>query len=160
MPTFLKERKRMQRKKKESYLNLEELLNLIKVPRIQEGEIEMLSATIVIERVTMLEIVPKREFLQEETLQGPTKITVASTTTGIEEGIKEEETPPIIVKIIIVHQRGQGTPSIKEMLLINLNIFLFPHYLVHLLQILGIVGWLIVGPHITSLNIRRFSLIW
>jgi len=56
----------------------------------------MLNATIVIERVIMLEIVPKREMLEEETLQGPKTITVSSTTTGhmteeMKEGMKEEE---------------------------------------------------------------------
>lgn len=126
----------------------------------------MLNATIVIERVTMVEIIPNREMLQEETLQGLTTITVASTIIGrmneeMEGEMKEEDkTLPMIVTIAIVHQRSQGTPGMKVMLLINLNIFIFSHYLVHLPRILGIVDWLVVGPLITSLDIRRFSLIW
>lgn len=118
----------------------------------------------------MLDIVSKREMIQQETLQGPKTITVASTTTGhmkeemieeMKEGMKEEEgSLPMIVKITIVHQRGQEIPGMKVMLLINPNIFLFSYYLVHLLRILGIVGWLIVGSLIISLDIRRFSLTW
>lgn len=66
-----------------------------------------------IERVTMLEIVPKREMFQEVTLQGPITIIVASTTAGhmkeelIEEGMKEEEAPSMIVMLTIVLQKRQ-----------------------------------------------------
>jgi len=124
----------------------------------------MLSATIVIEKVTMLEIALRREMRQEETLQGPTTITVAITTTchmieEMEEVMIEEETLPMIMKKAIVHKRGQEILGMKVMLLINLSIFLFLHFLVPLLWILGIVGWLIVGPLIISLCIRKFSLI-
>lgn len=73
---------------------------------------------------------------------------------------EEEENLMMIMKIVIIHERDQGTPGIKLMLLINLNIFLFLHYLVHLLRILVKIAWLIMGPPITSLDIRRFSLIW
>lgn len=46
----------------------------------------------------------------------------------------------MIVKIDIVQEIGQGTPGLKVMLLININIFLLPYYLVHLLWIIGIVS--------------------
>ena len=78
----------------------------------------------------------------------------------IEEGMKEEESPPMIMNIVIILQRGQGTPGMKAMLLINMNIFLFSHYIVYLLRIIWIVGWFIAVPLITSPDIRRFSLIW
>eukprot|EP00253_Pinus_taeda_P001147 PITA_01147 len=65
----------------------------------------------------MLKIVPKGEILHEENLHGVITIIVASTTTFhmkediIEERIKEEEAPPMIVNISIILRRGQGTPG-------------------------------------------------
>ena len=66
----------------------------------------------------------------------------------------------VIMKNTIVLKRSQEIPGVKVMLQINLNIFLFLHFLVPLPRILPIVGWLIVAPLIIFLGIMMFSLIW
>jgi len=76
-------------------------------------------------------------------------------------GMKEEEDMlRVIMKKIIVLKIIQDISGMKEMVPINMNIFLFVSSLVLLLRICGIVSWLIVGSLIISLDIRKFSLIW
>jgi len=78
----------------------------------------------------------------------------------MEEIIEEENMLQVTMRKIFVHKRSQNSLGMKVMLQINLNILLFPLLLVNLLRIQGIIGWLIVGPLITSLVARKFSLIW
>ena len=118
LPSLLNGRRR---KERESHLMQEDLLKPTKTPRTQKDEIDMSNPIIVFEKVTMLEIAPRREMLQEETLQDPTTITVATTTTAhmikeMEEGmIEEEETLPMIVKKVIVHKRDQEIPGLSRL---------------------------------------------
>jgi len=76
----------------------------------------------------------------------------------MEEMREEKAMLQVTMKKIFIFKRSQDTLGMK--LGKKLNIFLFLLLLVPLLQISGIVGWLIVGPLITSLVIRNFSLIW
>ena len=79
---------------------------------------------------------------------------------AMEEMKEEEEMLQVTMKKIVILKRSQDTPGMKVILANNLNIFLFPLLLVPLLQIRGVVGCLIAGPLVTSLVIRKFSLIW
>lgn len=65
----------------------------------------------------------------------------------------------VTMKKINVLKRNQDILGMKVMLANNLNIFLFMLLLVPLLRICGIVGWLIVGLHITSLVIMNLKII-
>lgn len=65
---------------------------------------------------------------------------------------EEEEILQATVKKNILLKRIQGISGMKAMLGINLNIFSFLHLLVLLHRIRGMVGWLIVGALITSLQ--------
>lgn len=150
LPLFLNGRIRTRRKEMEIHLIKEYLPKPKDTLRTQEYKKEMLRDTIIIERVTILEITPKGNIRYEETLQGPTIITMATKTKShmIEEVIEEkgegmveeEEALLMIMEKFMVHKRGQQTPCMKGMPIINLNISFFLLFLLHLLWMLGIIS--------------------
>lgn len=109
----------------------------------------------------MLDISLKRKMVHTTTLEATitgSMIEEEETIKGMivmEEMKREEEIIQVIMKKIVILRRSQDNPGMEVMLLIILNISLFP-----LLHIHGIFGWLIVGSLIISLSIRNFSLIW
>lgn len=106
----------------------------------------------------MLEISTRRSILLVTTLEATTG-TIIKGMTMIEETKEEEEMLQETMTKIVDLKRSQDFLGMKVMLQINMNIFLFLPLLVLLLRICGVVGWLIVGLLIISLDIRKFSLI-
>lgn len=131
----------------------------------KRGMIEHLTLndTIVTRRVIMLKIAPRRSMVHTTTLEATTGLMIKEEEMNegmitMEELKEEEEMLQVTMKKVFALKID--TPSMKVMLAKNMNIFLFLLLLVPLLRIRGIVGWLIVGPLITSLLISKFYLIW
>ena len=133
-------------KKDEDHLIQESLLQHLRTPIEElEGTCHKFNATIATSMVTMLDIVQKITMLQGPTTTGPT--------------IEGNKLVLLVKKVIILKRDKENQGMIIMQLRLNHSTFLFLLLLIHLLQILVIVGWLIVVLQDTLL-VTKYSLIW